>query len=153
MSLPSAGKGLFQGVLWGLRLRSFPQRESRRNKPQESIKHSQIGVRCCCCGIPGGANSDLFLILLSKPKACSLIHACLDVGKQTPKTGQITNSYPWGEKEGRNTLQIFVKLLNMVLQDPETYVVLEEIWSTYIWSSVSFEMQSMPKMWNNRKLG
>lgn len=41
----------------------------------------------------------------------------------------------------------------MVLQDPEIHLVLEEIWSTYIWSSVSPEMQSMPKMWNNRKLG
>lgn len=33
------------------------------------------------------------------------------------------------------------------------HLVLEEIWGTYIWSSVSPEMQSMLKMWNNRKLG
>lgn len=147
VNLASAGNGLFQGVLWGWGLSLC---ESQRNKPQGSTKPFQTGVtRCrwCCCGISGGVNWDLLPTLHSRLKACCLIHACSNTRTQTHKTRQVktTNYCPWGEKEGRNVLQTFVKLLNMVLQDPQIHVVWEEIWSTYMWRYVSFEVQSMPK--------
>lgn len=132
-----------------LRLRSFPlwKPEKQALGVHKTLSAGVTRCRWCCCGILGGVNWDLLPTLHSRLKACCLIHACSNTGTQTHKTRQVktTNYCTWGEKEGRSTLQTFVKLLNMVLQDPQIHAVWEEIWSTYMWRYVSFEVQSMPK--------
>lgn len=86
-ALPVQARGFFKECIealgWG------PSTEGKQEKQAPGVqKHSQTGVRCCCWGIPGVANSDLFPTLHSRPKACCLIHACPDTGEQTPKQGR-----------------------------------------------------------------